>query len=134
MNVARMKQHFPTAQRAKGRTSTVRLKTASGENIESQGHFAVSAITDEGHRTQVDVVDADVDMPILSGAMICEGGAAGCGLTFNQDGGDITDFKTGKNSHFIKRDGVYFIRLRVPRDSGNECKAVHPGFVRPGKP
>ena len=135
-NVARMKQHLPTATKSKRKGTIVRLKTASGECLPYQGQFRVNALTDEGHATQVDFVDADVDMPILSGAMICEGGADGSDLSFNKMGGNIVDVRSGRNSQFIKRQGVYFIRLNVPKERTDveSDDGAGNGFVRPGQP
>ena len=68
-----------------------------------------------------------VDMPILSGAMICEGGIAGSNLSFNKSGGNIVDIRSGRNSQFIKRQGVYFIRMNVPREQVNSEDEVFSG-------
>ena len=64
--------------------------------------------------------------------MICDGGTSGSNLTFNRTGGQIQDVKTGRNSQFIKRQGVYFIRLRIPKEDHNAEE--HTDFVRPGQP
>ena len=63
-------------------------------------------------RTVTSFVNASVEMPILSVAEICSGDAT---VRIGKTGGTITDEATNKVSTFVKRLGVYFIKLRVPK-------------------
>ena len=76
------------------------------------GKFTVAAETVEGHRTTTNFINAKVEMPILSVAEICLGDAT---VKIGKNDGTITDEGTGKVSRFVKRLGVYFIKLRVPK-------------------
>ena len=98
--------------------------------MKSRGRFAVHARTSEGHKTCASFIDANVEMPILSVAQICEGGAEGSEAFFRKKDGFIQDRSTGLKSRFIKRKGVYFMKLYVPKDQ----QKANQGFVRPGNP
>lgn len=59
--------------------------------------------------------DADVEMPILSGALLSNIGRSGSDISFHQHGGAITNKPSSKVSKFVKRQGVYFIQLKVKK-------------------
>ena len=69
-------------------------------------------------------MDADVDMPILSGSVLCSDGGS---LAFNQTGGMVHN-PNGEKDVFVKRRGVYFMKLWIPKEV---AALPDVGFVRP---
>ena len=127
-------KHFPGATQLKGHKKPVRLTTASGEVVKAKGQFLVKARLTEGHRTQTRFLDAPVDMPVLAVSQISQGGALGSDVSFSNTGGTITDNQTGVKTAFVKRNGVYFLRLIVRKKplASDADPEVH--FARPVAP
>ena len=124
---ARRKQHFPnTITHLK--PSAVRMATASGEELKSRGCFKLEARSAEGHRIVQTFEDADVDMPIMSVVELSENGELGSDVVFRKSDGAILDVKHETSSRFVKRRGVYFMKLYVPRNRADPA-----GFARPGQ-
>ena len=74
--------------------------------------------------------DADVEMPILSVALLSDDGTNGNDLNFHRDGGTIHHSKQpGKVSKFVKRQGVYFIQMKVNKSLINPHNQTP--FARP---
>ena len=128
-NVASLKKHFPGAVMDPYDPSQpkVTLSTASAELIEGGGNFTIPAVTNEGRHVSNTFVDADVDMPILSGAVLCEDDS---NIVFAKAGGVILH-PDGKESAFCKRRGVYFQKLMVKKSLVKPQEPVNPDFVRP---
>ena len=84
---------------------------------------------DGTQRTRI-FYEADVDMPILSVAEISQEGSQGSEVSFRKKNGFIEDVHSGQRMHFIKRKGVYVIRLRVPKN-GKLTHEPEMGFTRP---
>ena len=61
-------------------------------------------------------------------------GPKGAEVRFRQHEGSIIDNHTKNKSDFIKRKGVYFMKLFVPRCKDKDEDEVNPDFVRPGHP
>ena len=101
--------------------------------MHSEGYFTVKGETTEGHITSTTFVNAPVDMPIISVAEICDGDSD---VNFTKQGGTIVDGSTGKTSRFVKRLGVYFIKLRVSRKTSpmsvRNDEDANTGFARQG--
>ena len=138
-NTACKKKHFPSAVHDSSGGPVVKLKTASGEVLPSRGRFAVSGLTDEGHEANISFVDADVDMPIISVGQLAKEGKKGTDVSFSKRGGTIRDTDTGRVTRFIKKQGVYFIRLRIRRApmkdiGGDDIVMANMDFVRPALP
>ena len=112
-NVAYRKRHFPEAQVTQPRGP--RLTTASGADLPSDGQMTIQSTTGEGHAMTTVFQDADVEMPILSGALLSNIGRSGSDISFHQNGGAITNKHSGQVSKFVKRQGVYFIQLKVSK-------------------
>ena len=132
MSSASHKKHFPGAKfvpRGSGE-EPVTLCTASGEILTSKGFVDVTGVSREGHVIKTRFVDADMDMPILAGSELCDGGALGRELVITSKGGIIRDLKTSGESRVVKRRGVYFIKLKVPRQAVEEPST----FGRLGSP
>ena len=69
-------------------------------------------------------IDAKVDMPILSGAVLCSDGS---NLVFGKDGGTLMK-ADGHKAGFIKRRGVYFMNIWVKKGLVRNKSTT---FVRP---
>ena len=75
-SVARRKTHFPQTV-THLEPSSVRMATASGEELKSRGCFKLSALSSEGNAIVQTFEDADVDMPIMSVGDISANGELG---------------------------------------------------------
>ena len=115
VNVCKWKKHFPGAKLRKT-SHVVKMTTATSEEIVSGGEVVVAAKTQEGHNVTTVFQDADVDLPILSVAVLSDSSKLGSDVRFKRNDGYIEDIATGKRCNFIKRQGVYFIKLLVPKD------------------
>ena len=125
---ARRKGHFPNTV-TQLQPSTVRMATASGEELKSRGCFTLDALSAEGNEINPTFEDADVDMPILSVAELSTNGIDGSSVIFRNQDGVLTDLNSNAASRFVKRKGVYFMKLYVPKD-----KVGQMDFHRPGTP
>ena len=82
--------------------------------------------TGEGHDCHMTFQNAPVAMPILS---IGEVNEDNCETTFRKDGGVINHLDTHKQIEFVKRAGVYFVKMRVPKSLIEDMQG---GVVRHG--
>ena len=66
-----------------------------------------------------------MDMPILSVAEVSKEGPEGSEVYFRKKNGYVEDLWNGNRMPFIKRQGVYFVQLRIPKDDqiSNERKS-----------
>ena len=69
--------------------------------------------------------DADVEMPILSVAELSLEGQQGSDVRFRRKDGYIEDLASGHRELSVKRKGVYFTKMYVPRPKSSA------GFTRP---
>ena len=125
-NVASHKRHFPGVAMDPVDPSVpkVVLSTASAQLIEGGDNFTITAQTSEGHEMRTTFVDADVDMPIISGAVLYDDDND---IVFSRNGGVVLH-ADGRQSRFIKRRGVYFMQLRIKRPA---TQSIDTGFARP---
>ena len=79
----------------------------------------------DGTKTPRIFYDADVDMPIVAVAELTQEGEQGSDVRLRKRDGYVEDNVTGRRQYFIKRKGVYFMKLFVPKD-------ISAGFTRPG--
>ena len=56
-------------------------------------------------------------MPSLSVTELSKEGSSGSEIRFRSVDGDIIDNESGKKCHFVKRMGVYFMRLYFPKST-----------------
>ena len=78
--------------------------------------FDVEFKSSEGLNCCLTFQNAPVAMPIWSIGEINE---AECETTFRKDDGVIKHIPSNDQIHFIKRAGVYFVKMLVPRQSVN---------------
>ena len=121
---ARRSQHFGHTK-TELKPSSVKMATASGEELKSRGCFTIDLLSTEGHTIHQTFEDADVDMPILSVTEISVNGALGSDVVFRKSDGAIIDLQTNAASRFVKRRGVYFMKVYT-------LKNRRSGFTRPG--
>ena len=123
---ARRKTHFAmTSTHLK--PSSVRMATASGEELKSRGCFQLKALIAEGNEVIPTFEDADVDMPIMSVGELSANGTLGSNVLFGEHDGHLIDIKSDALSKFYKRRGLYFMKIFVLKD-----KKVNRDFTRPG--
>ena len=73
--------------------------------------------------------DADVDMPIMAVTELSANGESGSDVVFRKQEGMIVDVKSNATSRFVRRKGVYFMKMFVPTDVHSPHE---PLFSRPG--
>ena len=70
-------------------------------------------------------------MPICAVSALSNcGGDTGSRVIFEYDKGKIVKVSDDGSSSFIKKKGVYFVKLFVPK--GNQTEVLEPVFTRPG--
>ena len=70
--------------------------------------------------------EAPVEMPILAVTELAREGELGSEVRFRQKDGVIIDTLTGKRCQFVKRKGVYFMRLYFPKGVGDQSVFARP--------
>ena len=73
-------------------------------------------------------------MPIIAVTDISSNGKAGTEVCFRHNGGNILDVTTQKKSAFVRRRGVYFMKLFYKKNQCSKPNANDRDFTRPGKP
>ena len=102
------------------------LSTANGAPMPNRGAREITTLTQNGTPITRRFYDADVEMPILCVAELSLEGDAGSDVRFRRRDGYIEDLATGHREYFVKRKGVYFTKLYVPKSKFNST-----GFARP---
>lgn len=123
-NVAR-KDHFPNAVPVEAPSIT--LSTANGEILPNDGAHMVRTMHRDGTQISRKFYRANVDMPILAVTELAQEGNHGSEVRFHRNHGVVIDKETKKRQHFLRRRGVYFIKLYVPKSNSGTS-----GFTRPG--
>ena len=108
----------------------VMLTTANGANLPNSGAMRVQTVSKEGISTERTFYKAPVEMPILAVAELTKEGPGGSTTGFRQRDGFVEDNVTHRRQHFVKRRGVYFVKLFTKRP-GFEGDV---GFGRPDLP
>ena len=123
-------KHFPFLQGENTQSGT-RMSMADGTELPSRGNFFLPAISAEGHDLSQTFEDADVEMPICAvSALSSCGGDPGSRVIFEYDRGKIVKVSDDGSSSFIKKKGVYFVKLFVPRKPQSDT--ADSVFSRPG--
>ena len=100
-----------TLRKSAAQERGVTFKNSSGGDMPLNGEFAIPTTTDEGHRGEIVFQNLEVEMPIVSVPMLCHHSD----VDFKKRGGTIRHRTTGEVSRFIKKSGVYFIKLKVKK-------------------
>ena len=125
-NVARP-DHIPHAVPVSAPAIT--LSAANGEIMPNTGAHRVRTFHQDGTGVDRTFYQANVDMPILAVAELSQEGPRGSEVRFYKNHGTAIDNASGKRQHFVKRSGVYFVKIYVRKheSGGNES-----GFIRQG--
>ena len=107
--------------------SSVKMATASGEELKSRGCFRLDALSVEGNQISQTFEDADVDMPIMAVTELSSNGKLGSQVVFNERDGHVMDQQTQATSKFYKRRGVYFMKLYILKDKSSDMDFHRPG-------
>ena len=119
--------------RTPNRPSRARMATANGQELKSRGTFTVHGFTSEGQKISPDFEDTDVEMPIVAVNDISKEDLE---VTFRQEQSELMDSSTGRKSKFVKKKGVYFMKMFYKKHQcDDDCDHVEqPSFTRPGTP
>ena len=113
-NVARRK-HFSNFKDIDA--PAISLTIANGEVMANTGAGEVTTHSRNGKATKRVFYEAPVDMPILSVAELSKEGELGSEIRFRTKDGIMVDNLTKDRTHFVKRKGVYFVRLYMRKNS-----------------
>ena len=105
---------------------TISLSTANGAPMPNRGAREITTLRQDGTPITRRFYDADVEMPILSVAELSREGECGSDVRFRRRDGYIEDLASGHKEYFVKRKGVYFTKLYIPKSELNST-----GFPRP---
>ena len=91
--------------------------SASGKDIPNEGQKVIPARTEDKTSCIFTVQMAKVTRPILAASRTCQQGNE---VEFSQDGkgGVIRHVSSRKEIPFIKKNGVYVLRLWIPKVQG----------------
>ena len=89
----------------------ISLTIANGEVMENNGAGEVTSYSRDGTKSKRVFYEAPVEMPILAVTELTKEGELGSEVRFRINDGVIIDNLTGHRVHFVKRKGVYFMRL-----------------------
>ena len=122
-NVAR-REHFPNWKEVGA--PKISLTLANGETMPDSGAGEVASFTRDGKVNKRVFYGAPVEMPILAVTELAREGELGSEVRFRLKDGVIIDNLTGKRCQFVKRKGVYFMRLYFPKDVGDKSVVARP--------
>ena len=101
----------------------ISLTIANGETMKNNGAGEVTCYSRDGFSSKRRFYEAPVDMPILAVSELSQEGELGSEVKFRAKDGLMIDNLTGRRTPFVKRKGVYFMRLYIRKNSA--------GFGRP---
>ena len=105
------------------------MTAANGSKIADEGTMHVKVQTTTGHKVNIPFTNANVQMPILSIAKL----AGEHDSWFGQTGGELVHRKTANRIPFVKRAGVYFMKVAVNKSQlQNDAGQKSELFVRSG--
>ena len=96
-----------------GSTRGAKYVGATGNNVPNRGEADICFWTPDGQQRLTTFQNASVGMPILSISKVTE---EGNDVIFRRNGGEIIHLETGHRTPLIKRLGVYFVKLKVPKN------------------
>ena len=87
---------------------------ANNSEVPNRGEIDVEGVTEQGHKVNVTFQDAEVGVPILSVGELTDSKHK---VDFEDHGGEILHKPTGTVTPFVRKLGVYFVKIMVPRSS-----------------
>ena len=112
-NVAR-REHFKHSHRVNA--PAISLTVANGEVLPNRGARSVSCYDRSGFQKTRVFYEAPVEMPILAVTELAQEGDNGSEVRFRLSDGEIIDTSDGRKVPFVKRMGVYFMKIYFPKD------------------
>ena len=97
----------------KARRKGVKYEVADGTLIDNKGEKRFVAVTEEGQKKKLVAQVCGVNKSLL---IVRKVTAAGDTVTFKKGYGWIEDDKTGEKIWMEERDGIYMVKLSVPKD------------------
>ena len=91
----------------------MRYEVANGETINNEGEKKFYAVTEDGASRKLTAQICDVNKPLLSVRRALE---AGNRVVFEKGQSYIQNVETEKVTWLEEKDGMYIVRLWVPRD------------------
>ena len=125
-NVAR-REHFKHSKPVKA--PKISLTVANGEVLPNKGARAVTCYDRAGFKKTRVFYEAPVEMPILAVTELAQEGDIGSEVRFRLSDGEILDTQSGRKVPFVKRMGVYFMKVYFPKET-NAPPMNNQGFVR----
>ena len=113
-NVAR-REHFSNFKPVAA--PPISLTIANGDTMHNKGAGEVVSYSRDGTASKRVFYEAPVEMPILAVAELSKEGELGSEVQFRMRDGFITDSLTGRRVQFVKRKGVYFMKLYFKKSS-----------------
>ena len=108
-------------------------QAANGSPILNLGQMVADFQDVEGRKCGIPFQVAAVNRPLISVSRLA---AAGCRVSFHENGGEILHVGSGRRLPLVRRDRVYILEMRVNPDRGGEGSrrqpACHP-FTRQGQ-
>ena len=114
-NVAK-KEDLPHSVKVKA--PSISLTIANGTVMPNNGARSVDCYDKSGRKTTRVFYEAPVEMPILAVTEIAKEGDLGSEVRFRYQDGEIIDSLSGQSTEFVKRMGVYFMRIYFPKVKG----------------
>ena len=113
-HVADMRKQFPGAsiRESEAQRRGVQYVGATGDCAPNRGEADITFITPDGQSRVTTFQNASVGMPILSISKVTD---EGNDVLFGAKGGYIEHLATGQRTPLVKRLGVYFVQLKVPK-------------------
>ena len=119
-------KHFPGIEPTPSKQDGLECTAANGGDMTVRGEQIVEYEVEEGHKCVTTFLNAGCELPIISVRKLTRDGNI---VVFDKriKGGYIKNLRTGKVTHFVEKDGIYFLKMILRRPKVNNS-----GFGRLG--
>ena len=113
------KKHFKGFRVTPSKHDGLECTAANGGDMTVRGEQIVHYKVEEGHQCVTSFLNAGCELPIISVRKLTRDGNV---VVFDPRdyGGYIKHLKTGKMTHFVEKDGVYFLKMIMPKVKRND--------------
>ena len=108
-------------QPSEGSRRGQKFTSASKHKIKNLGQQSIKACTEEGAMTNVLFQVAEVTKPLVSVSALCEKGNR---VIFGKAGGVVQNLRTGRETPFYKRNGIYVLSMWL-LDEDEQAQPFH---------